>query len=291
MKTRRKGSVIHTVVNLAVLLLAAYFVCRLFAGYDREGIVSPRLFLAFVIIVLILHFIKMSRLFLIMLEQKIRPAAFISLYAGTAFVNLAIPFKLGEVFRFYCLSREAGYWKVGLLAVAIDRFFDTIALLTLLIPLELVLTTSLSLVTMLLIAFAILCVVIYTAFPSVYNYLNRFLILNTNSRRSVKALAALEGLYGWYADAQSLMKGRLAVIIVLSAVAWGVEYCALYLLAHSMNGAFVPGDFITYINSIFYRSNLELSYFYFALSGAILAAVALLFSIISRIKKENPSHV
>lgn len=286
---------IFNAVTLFVLMLAAYFLYMLLSNYFGVKIIISRhtvmLAVVFIVVVLGLHFIKMSRLFFIMLEQKIRLRLFAHIYAKTAFVNLMIPYKLGEAYRFYCLADVTKKPLIGLLSVVIDRFFDTFALLAMLVPLELFYLQSLSSISILLVVFLVICVAVYTAFPSIYNYLNKFLILSTTSRRSIKALAVLEELRKWYQYSQALLKGRVIIITLLSAIAWAVESCALYLLAKVLGLTFVLEDFIYYIHSIFSLNYNELTYFYFAISALVLAVIALIFFIVLHLKKEDKQSV
>ena len=45
------------------------------------------------------HFFKMLRLYLVLMEHRISFGRFILLYLRTTFINLIIPFKLGELYR------------------------------------------------------------------------------------------------------------------------------------------------------------------------------------------------
>lgn len=286
---------VSLIINISVLSLAGYFLLYMIQ-MNPEMLMSPTrytvaMLIAFTAVVLGLHFLKMSRLFFIMLEQKIPPAKFVQIYARTAFTNFLIPFKLGEIYRFYCLSDAIKNPQIGFLSVVIDRFFDTCALLFMLIPLELTYTGTFSIITVLLVIFLIICVMVFAAFPPLYNYLNRFLILNTKSKGSARALSMLEDLQRWYLYIRSLLKGRVMIIILLSGLAWLVEYFALVILAKAMGTVFVLKDFITYIHSIFYLDVVPLSSVYIIASAIILGAVAILFFVIMRVKKEDKRNV
>ena len=85
------------------------------------------------------HFFKMLRLYLVLMEHRISFGRFILLYLRTTFINLIIPFKLGELYRVEEIARVTKIWQVGFLSVLVDRFFDTLALLCVLLPLDLIL--------------------------------------------------------------------------------------------------------------------------------------------------------
>lgn len=286
---------VSVIINIAVLALAGFFLYYMIKTHPEMSFSLTRytvmMLAAFAAVVLALHFLKMSRLFFIMLEQKIRPVRFIQIYARTAFTNFLVPYKLGEIYRFYCLADATKNPQIGLLSVIIDRFFDTCALLFLLIPLELTYLGSFSMITVLLVVFLIICVMVFAAFPPLYNYLNRFLILSTKSKNSARALAMLEDLHRWYLYLRSLLKGRVIIIILLSGIAWLLEYFALVILSRAMGGVFVFKDFINYIHSIFYLSIEPISGIYIIASAILLALVAVLFFTILHLKKEDKRNV
>ena len=136
----------------------------------------------FLIGFIVVHLAKMMRLYLILLEQKIEFRRFVLTYLKTTFVNLVIPFKLGEIYRIFCFSRETKVFQIGLFSVIVDRFFDTVALLVILIPFEVFITGKVTWVTGALTIFAALAIFIYIVFPGIYTYLNRYIIMFTNNK-------------------------------------------------------------------------------------------------------------
>ena len=89
-----------------------------------------------VILFVLVHLAKMARLYLVLMEHKISLRRFILLYCKTTFVNLFIPFKIGELYRIYKIKKETKHWQVGVLSVVIDRFFDILALFLILLPID-----------------------------------------------------------------------------------------------------------------------------------------------------------
>ncbi len=286
---------VSIIINIAALALAGFFLYYMIRTHPEISFTPTRytvgMLIVFTAVVLALHFLKMSRLFFIMLEQKIRPVRFIQIYARTAFTNFLVPYKLGEIYRFYCLADATKNPQIGLLSVLADRFFDTCALLFMLVPLELTYTGTFSMITVLLIVFLMICVMIFAAFPPLYNYLNKFLILNTKSKNSARALSMLEDVRRWYLYLRSLLKGRVIIIILLSGIAWLLEYFALVILSRALGSTFVFEDFITYIHSIFYLNVAPISSVYIIASAIILAVVAALFFAILHLKKEDKRNV
>ncbi len=212
----------------------------------------------FTIGLLAVHIFKMMRLYLVLMEHKIDFGKFVLLYLKTTLVNLIIPFKLGEVYRVFCIKKETRYWQVGILSILVDRFFDTLALCVILLPLDVYVFGEASLITwvfLVLMAFIVIC---YVSVLPTYRYLNRYIIKEKSSPRAMTALRALDVMKIWYDFTQNLISGRFALILLFSFGGWFCEIGALQLLgawlySHS-NGQtpmFGIGDFNSYIQAIF----------------------------------------
>lgn len=240
------------------------------------------LFLAGFVLV---HLSKMMRLYLILLESKIEFKRFVLTYLKTTLTNLIIPFKLGEIFRIYCFSRETKVFQIGLFGVLIDRFFDTITLLVILIPFELFITDRITLVTGFLTIFAALAVFVFIVFPGIYGYLNRYIIMNRTSKRSMTVLRGLEVAKTWYEHVKNLIKGRYALIVLLSCAAWVVEIGVLWCLARMRGISFTAVAFSNYIASIFLSGRSELLLSYTMIGATIIAFVTIVGYVIYYVKR------
>lgn len=225
------------------------------------------------------HAAKMIRLYLVLMERRIPFWRFVLLYLKTTFVNLVIPFKLGEVFRIYCISRESGKFQTGVLSVVVDRFFDTAVLLLFLLPVQVFLTRRISGVALVLLAVLLLLMILYVTFQSVYTYLNRYIILNKNSNRSLAFLKGLEFARGWYEDVRELITGRSPLIFSFSCLGWMLELGVLKLLSKIIGEYFGIMSFNDYIETIFRAGNSHLLQVY-TWVGAVLLGIAALFGTI-----------
>lgn len=79
------------------------------------------------------YFMRLLRTYIIVWDKSSESTAqFLKVYAKTALVNLIIPYILGEVYRMYCYSSILEKRHLGILAVLVDRFFDSIPLVILL---------------------------------------------------------------------------------------------------------------------------------------------------------------
>lgn len=268
---------IYLRVNVVVVLLAIAFASlRTETFTDIQLNIGTKLIylipLAFVGF-LFVHLAKMLRFYLILMEQKINFFRFIKVYMKITFVNLALPFKLGEIFRIYCFSRETKDAKIGVLSVIIDRLFDISALLVILIPYDFLVDRSISPVTLILSIFAIAILFLYRIFLPTYYYLNQYLITNTNSKGSIQCLYILESGKTWYDYIRRLLKGRSSLIFIFSCVGWAAEFGVLMCMQAIFQKVFGISGFVEYINSIFGLGDTQLLNIYTTVSCIILAII------------------
>lgn len=209
------------------------------------------------ILFLLVHAFKAMRLYLILIDEKIPFKRFLLLYSGTTLVNLVVPFKLGEFFRIFVFIRATGDKKIGFLSVLLDRFFDTVALVLILLPYELLRGDTVSSSTLLLAVFIVVLVFMYISFSSFYIYLNRYIIMNRSSRGAMGSLKFLEFLKSGKDYVTRLIHGRYPLLIICSFVAWLTECGILHLLSgrYKLNES---NDISSYIQSIISFDRTEL---------------------------------
>jgi hypothetical protein len=221
------------------------------------------------------HFFKMVRLYLVLMEHRIPFWRFVLLYFRTTLVNLIVPFKLGELYRVEEIARETRVWQVGLLSVLVDRYFDTVALFLILLPFDLLFRGQLSLITLLLLFIIAFVALVYCAIPVSYAYLNRYLIMRRASGRTMAALRGLDVVKSWFDFTKNLITGRSVLIILFSFLGWACETVTLKALAMSRGLPFGFGDFGAYIEAIFATGSSELLQIYTAIGAAALLALTI----------------
>lgn len=200
----------------------------------------------------LVHLCKMLRLYLVLMEHQIPFGKFVLMYIRTTFVNLVVPFKLGEVYRFASITRLTRVWQVGILSIFLDRFFDIVALLLLLVPIDLVTQGMLSGFTMLVLVIVVVTALIYLCILPSYTYLNHYIIANKTSKRALVALKGLDVIHNWYEFANRLITGRSILIILASLGGWICEAFLLKGFAYFvMHIPFDLSGFGEYIKSIF----------------------------------------
>lgn len=246
---------------------------------------KPWLFPLILICFAFVHMAKMLRLYLILLDEKIPFSRFVYLYFLTTLINLIIPYKLGEFFRIYKFSKTIKSYQVGLTSVLVDRFFDTMALVFILLPFELLMTYKVTLTTLFLTIFIVILVFVYRVYPSSYTYLNRYIIMRKTSRRSMTVLKALELLKAVYDYVRKLIIGRYSLLTLLSFLAWTME-CAIIYLVGQCFGVNMSDNISTYISSLISRNGTVLSRIY-VLFCVVAIGVALIISLIIMMSKKD----
>lgn len=230
---------------------------------------------------IVVHAAKLFRMYLVLLEQKINFKRFVFAYCRTTLANLIIPFKLGEIYRMIVFSRLTKNAGIGIASVIVDRFFDTLALVLILIPLHVLHPSRISGVSVFLAVFVAVTVFVYMIFPSAYKYLNKYIIMNRESRNSMAVLRWLEVLDSGYEYVRKLVRGRYALMTLLSFGAWVIEGGLLYAIAWIIGAGYDAGVFSDYITSIMSTASNELQTKYILFSIFVMALFTLISGIVS----------
>ena len=235
---------------------------------------------AIIIGFLCVHLVKLMRMYLIVMDRRISFDRFVPAYLRTTLVNLLVPYKLGEIYRIGVFYRISGGFRTGFFSVLIDRFFDTLALVLILLPYQLLVSGKVTVPTLLLAVFEVVVLVAYRVFPPTYVFLNRYIITQRESKRSMMALSALEHVNGWYEYVRDLVTGRYGILLLFSLAAWIMEMAVLAGFARLCGQTFSVSDFGVYIESIVSGSSNETKRLYTLAAAAAVAVLTLVFTII-----------
>ena len=225
----------------------------------------------------VVHLLKMMRFYLVLLEQKLSIKKFVNLYIRTTFVNLLIPFKLGEVYRAFCVVKLTDCAEIGILSVILDRFFDTFILLLFLLPYDFLALHKITWLTGCMLVFLLAVMLVYRMFEPTYLYLNRYMIRKSKGRRGVKILSIMETVREWYDYTKDLITGRQYLIVICSALGWLTEYGLLQVISGFYERSFGLSDFSAYIHSIFTSGQSQILVVYSLISMLILLLLMIVF--------------
>lgn len=283
----RKVRWINGVTLALVLASCIYFLLTL----DKAGVLGALsgryAFLPLLIVISIaVQLIKATRMYIIMIDTRLSYADNLRHYAATTIINIAIPFKIGELYRIFLYGNVIDSYAGGIVRVLTDRLVDTAALLTLL-SLLLVLkgTAVLPLYLVLLAAFVIL-VVVWMAFPSIYRFWNDYLIAQKHSARAVRVLRVLSDANNAYQYLRKLIRGRLFIMYILSLLAWGLELVGVYALT-SFSHANVSSQIAAYLNSTLSAAASEYQKLYALCYLGVLVLLLLFALILKRRRAEK----
>ena len=237
------------------------------------------------------HLIKMMRMYLIVMDRKISFDGFVPAYLRTTLVNLAVPYKLGEIYRIAVFYRISGGFKTGFFSVLTDRFFDTMALVMILLPYQLFISRSVTVPTIMLTVFLAVVLMTYVVFPSSYVFLNRYIITSRTSKRSMTALMILEHVNGWYEYVRDLVTGRYGILLLFSVAAWILEIAVLAGFSRICGRNFTVADFGAYIESIVSGRGFELGKRYTLTGAVIMAVLTIVFTAIYLIRRRREKRI
>ncbi|SLN11066.1 hypothetical protein ROJ8625_00241 [Roseivivax jejudonensis] len=182
------------------------------------------------------HVLRACRLMLLatdILGLSGRSAAL--MHFATAPLALILPFKTGELFRLYELWRLSGTAVYALIALLIDRMYDSLFL----VPVLLVLLsqggapTTLTLLTLLIAALPLTIVVIG---PKLLTELQRYILVNHNSRRTLSLLQQIDALRVIVARASDVALRRAPELSLLSFLIWLSEFLVCLILVNAVAG-------------------------------------------------------
>ena len=279
-----KNKKIYNVINIIVILIS-FAILFTYTMLNIDAI-NIRLIALFLTIFVLINIIKFIRLYLIFLEEKIPITRFTKLYIKTTFVNILIPFKIGEIFRIYCFGKEIKNYYKGILGIILDRFVDSIILLIIIIPMEIMYLHRISFVSILIIAYVLVILLFLVFTPSTYKYLNKYIITNKSKKSSIKALEILEKIKMVHKNGMELLRGRIPLLLIMSSLAWILEYSLINLISKIEIGQFEFTVFSEYLNSAFLTNTNVVLINYFCMSSIVLGAVMLLVYLYTRCCKK-----
>lgn len=238
-----------------------------------------------ILCVLLVHLFKLIRLYLVLMEKKIPFFRFVELYLETTIINLAIPFKLGEILRILMFSAETKSFEAGFFSILTDRFFDTLSLMVLLLTICAAGFCGINFVMVVLLILLAGIAALYIGFPAAYGYLNRYIIINKTSKRAMRALKLLETMAGWHEYIKGLITGRCLLMMLFSVFGWLCEGAVLWMLAIITGGIFGVKEYAEYISSIFSASGSRLLIVYSGITIFILGSLCLVLLLAAWIRK------
>ncbi len=279
----KKKKTIYLFINLIMFSIIIYY---LFFANNNIFDVNIKYMLFAIIPFLCIHLLRIVRQYIILMENKIKISRLTRAYLKSSLTNTVVPFKIGELFKIYLYGYEMNNYKKSFIGVLVDKFFDALLLLIILITAEIYYAQPLSIITILLLIFTGLVIIFYISFENTYNFLNKYLILNKNSELCIKCLKILDEAKNIFFDVKDMIKDRVILILSLTMLSWIFEiwFVSIISRAINVNSGFI--DFINYMNNSFIGIPNELSIYYILVTIILFIAFYVLFGI-SKLFKES----
>ncbi len=256
---KNKGKKLYVAVNMIINILTIVIVILCWSKILTLNIKS---ILLAIIPFICIHLLRIIRQYIILMEYKIKIKKLTKAYLLSSMINTIIPLRIGELYKIYLYGYEIKDYKKSIIAVLIDKFFDAIFLLILFMVVEIFNKQAMSLVTMLLLIFVLLLIIIYISFENTYKFLNKYLILNKNTKIGNKCLRILEEFKDIFIDVKTMVKDREILIIMITTLSWVFEICFAFIIYKLINIDLGLINFITYINDSFLGIQNGLSSYY-----------------------------
>lgn len=227
---RKKRKAIYNWINIVVLGLGtAWFLSNYWNGYSLFGEDSLTGVLLLLATVVLVHGIKAVRLYFALFDTGMKFPEHVKIYCKVTPISVILPLKAGELFRMYCYGHGIGNYLKGIVIILLDRFMDTLALVTVFGGMWLMGNGKLPLFFILLMSFMLVILVLYLLFPEMYLFWNRYILRLDATKGNMSVLKILESLNGVYLELKNTVRGRGIMLYILSLAAWCVEIGSVIL--------------------------------------------------------------
>lgn len=272
MKNNKKYLVLNVVCLVTAFLSFSFLFTRIFKFNLLPDFKS---FSFLIVTALLVYGLKMLRLYMILSGNTIPFHNHMRLFCKTALISILFPFKLGELFRAYCYGHFLHYYAKGILAIVLDRFTDTLGLITILIFVSFTQALSFGFILHILCIFLLITVISYYIFPELYIYWNGYFMKIPATPNRIRFLSLLYYLRKLYLDCQTLIQGRVILLYLLSLFAWTIEILGVALAVMTVNYELNPLFFAEYLKSALGIGHSIFQY-WFILSSCLVLAVGIL---------------
>lgn len=232
----KKSKLVYYSINIIVMIITGILFFLDYRNVD-ETFLNITWFSGTILIVtvVIVHFIKAFRLYLILYGSDMGFAEYMKIYCKTTPVSVLFPLKTGEFFRMYCHGKKLGNLLKGVVIILLDRFMDTIALVTMILAIWLANGGEVTGVVYLLIIFLAFVLLMYFAFPGMYRFWKKHIMCAKATKNKLAVLKLLDMFHRIYKEIAAVSKGRGILLYGLSIVAWSVEIGSIALV-HGFRG-------------------------------------------------------
>lgn len=219
-----KKKVIYYTVNSIVMFAAIILFVFKYVHVGFFLIQKGVFYIASIMVAVILaNICKSLRLYIIIYGERYKFWNYIKTYFKTNLINIILPFKLGDAYKMLCIGSLLGSVPKGIVTVFLDRFIDTVAIITLVLVGILFGKCRISAIIILLIVFLIIAFLAFFSFPAFFVFWNRYILRLDSNKQRLSVLKMLDILKHMFDEVVAVSKGRSLMLYVLSIMAWVLE--------------------------------------------------------------------
>jgi hypothetical protein len=186
------------------------------------------------LIYLVGHVLRAFRLAVLSMDMLGTSARTVALmHFATAPLALPLPYKSGELWRLHQLWRLSGTALYALVILLIDRMYDSLFLL----PVVLILTVqgnAASALVLLTLLAAVVPMVVLLVGPQLLTQAQRHVLVNHNNPKALDVLRHIDALRALVARVSLVARNRAAELCLLSFLIWLCELIVCLLLVNAV---------------------------------------------------------
>ncbi|MBQ9538094.1 MAG: hypothetical protein IJU95_02395 [Treponema sp.] len=227
----------------------------------------------------LVYSLKALRLYFLLVGEGTALPKYICVFSRTTFVNILLPFKLGELYRIYSFGNLTRSFMKGAAVVLLDRFIDLCSILAIFIFMKLALGIEFEGIFFFLAVASVFLILSYLIQPGMLSFWNSYFMESRASARHLKGLAIVKSLGEMRGEVKGLLEGRFFLIFTLSLLSWLLEISPLLIFGGGQELA-SKLYFARYLSSTLTGNEFAPQRDFALMSLTFLAAVYLLTQII-----------
>lgn len=260
---------IYNPINFIFIVLSVVLLFYIWGDFFSFFYVHNNILIVALVTIAFVEIIKGARLYFELYEKHIPIGLYVRQYCKVMAVSMLLPFKLGDIFRAYCFGYQIGNYMVGIAVIILDRFVDTLALITIVLAFVLCLTFPMDILLYFFIFVLCILLVLYHILPEMLLYWKRYYVKQEATVHNIRVLRMLTRIQNTQKELSIIVHGKFLFVYVLSLMAWGAELGGLALTCQMMQWPFTEMA-SGYLSGVLFGDKQEY------LSGFIVVSVFLL---------------
>ncbi|MEJ3718855.1 lysylphosphatidylglycerol synthase domain-containing protein [Paenibacillus polymyxa] len=261
------------------VLLSLYFAYK-YSNLDTIRF-SPLIVVA-VICYLLAHLVRICRLYILFIDRRFSFFEIVKVYVTTTWINFVIPFKVGEIHRIWEFSKLCESFKMGVVTIWIERFFDSILLMSVFTVFFNYHNENHFIFFALLFLFLVVSIFSFFSFLPTFRYVNRFLLSESKSTRGLLGLEIMSSAREYYIYARKLLNGKIAILLGATFLVWGLEFLTYYLVLTSIGIEFRWNKINDLLFGLWGIGGVDENYRFIAFYILLFSSFAVLFRIFTQ---------